>query len=169
MRNPEQAAALMEELRRLGVRLAMDDFGIGYSSIGHLKRFPIDSLKLDRTFVRDLPEDANDVAITRAVIAMAHALSIRVIAEGVERQAQLDLLRAEGCDEFQGYLCQPPLTEAELLRFMRSTGAFAASGAGRVPVPPPRVPRRAEDRPPSIVRLVRAGEAETVVPFPRGR
>jgi EAL domain-containing protein (putative c-di-GMP-specific phosphodiesterase class I) len=169
MRNPEQAATLMEELRRLGVRLAMDDFGIGYSSIGHLKRFPIDSLKIDRTFVRDLPDDANDAAITRAVIAMAHALSIRVIAEGVERQAQLDLLRAEGCDEFQGYLCQPPLTEAELVRFVRSTGAFAASGAGRVPVPPPRVPRRAEDRPPSIVRLVRAGESETVVPFPRGR
>ena len=129
MQNPEQAVVLMEEMRRLGARLAMDDFGVGYSSIGHLKRFPIDSLKLDRTFVRDLPDDLNDVAITRAVIAMAHTLRIGVIAEGVERQAQLDLLREEGCDEYQGYLCQPPLALAELVPFVRSTGTFAATVA----------------------------------------
>ena len=164
MQNPEQAVTLMHEFGRLGVRLAMDDFGIGYSSIGHLKRFPIDSLKLDRTFVRDLPDDPNDVAITRAVIAMAHALSIRVIAEGVEQQAQLELLRGEGCDEFQGYLCQPPLTEAELIRFVRTSGAFAASDADHAP--PPRVPQRVEDRSAGNVRKLRAGD--TVVPFTRG-
>ena len=164
MQNPEQAVTLMHEFGRLGVRLAMDDFGIGYSSIGHLKRFPIDSLKLDRTFVRDLPDDPNDVAITRAVIAMAHALSIRVIAEGVEQQAQLELLRSEGCDEFQGYLCQPPLTEAELIRFVRASGAFAASGADQAP--PLRVPQRVEDRAAGNVRKLRAGD--TVVPFTRG-
>ena len=170
MQNPEQAVTLMDELRRLGVRLAMDDFGIGYSSIGHLKRFPIDSLKLDRTFVRDLPDDQNDVAITRAVIAMAHALSIRVVAEGVEQQAQLDLLRTESCDEFQGYFCQPPLTEGELVRFVRASGTFAASGAGQVPVPrAPRVPQRVEDRPGANVRSLRGGDGgETVVPFTRG-
>jgi diguanylate cyclase (GGDEF)-like protein len=121
MQNPEQAVALMDELRQLGVRLTMDDFGIGHSSIGCLKQFPIDSLKLDRTFVRDLPHDINDVAITRAVIAMAHTLHIGVVAEGVEEQAQLDFLRAEGCDQYQGYLCQPPLTETELVRFIRSS------------------------------------------------
>jgi diguanylate cyclase (GGDEF)-like protein len=131
MQNPEQAVTLMQGLRWLGVRLAMDDFGVGYSSIGQLKRFPVDSLKLDRTFVRDLPDDLYDVAITRAVIAMAHALNIVVIAEGVEREAQLDLLRREGCDEYQGYLCQPPLTESQLIRFVRQhhagTGVAAES------------------------------------------
>jgi diguanylate cyclase (GGDEF)-like protein len=123
MQNPEQAVVLMEGLRRRGVRLAMDDFGVGYSSIGHLKRFPVGSLKLDRTFVRDLPADPDDIAITRAVIAMAHALGITVVAEGVERSAQLVLLRNEGCDHFQGYLCRPPLDEAELIRFVRQTVA----------------------------------------------
>ena len=142
MQNPEQAVTLMEEMRRLGVRLAMDDFGIGYSSIGHLKHFPIDSLKLDRTFVRDLPDDINDVAITRAVIAMAHTLGINVVAEGVEREAQLELLRAEGCDEYQGYLCQAPLALAELVPFVRGSGSFAMSGAGSVPMPRPRRLRR---------------------------
>ncbi len=125
MQNPEQAVVLMDGLRRLGVRLTMDDFGVGYSSIGHLKRFPVDSLKLDRTFVRDLPNDADDVAITRAVIAMAHALGITVIAEGVERREQLELLGKEGCDQFQGYLCRPPLDEAELIRFVRQTTAHS--------------------------------------------
>jgi len=167
MQNPEQAVTLMDELRRLGVRLAMDDFGIGYSSIGHLKRFPIDSLKLDRTFVRDLPDDMNDVAITRAVIAMAHALSILVVAEGVEHEAQLDLLRTEGCDEYQGYFCQPPLTESELVRYVRASGSFATSGAGNVPVPrPPRVPQRVEDRADATTR--RVADGDTVIPFPRG-
>ena len=79
---------------------------------------PIDQLKVDRTFVRDLPHNGDDVAITRAVIAMAHSLKMSVVAEGVEHQHQFDLLRAEGCDEFQGYFCQPPLEEAELMRFL---------------------------------------------------
>jgi diguanylate cyclase (GGDEF)-like protein len=169
MQNPDQAAALMGEMRRLGVRLAMDDFGIGYSSIGQLKRFPIDSLKLDRTFVRDLPEDINDVAITRAVIAMAHTLRIGVIAEGVERQAQLDLLRAEGCDEYQGYLCQPPLGLAELVPFVRGSGSFATSGAGSVPMPRlSSSPLYPAGRPADAVRAVRIGDGDTVVPFKRG-
>ena len=168
MQNPEQAVTLMEEMRRLGVRLAMDDFGIGYSSIGHLKHFPIDSLKLDRTFVRDLPEDINDVAITRAVIAMAHTLGINVIAEGVEREAQLELLRAEGCDEYQGYLCQAPLALAELVPYVRGSGSFAMSGAGSVPMPRPSlVPLRAEGRRAEGTKAT-SGDANTVVPFKRG-
>jgi EAL domain-containing protein (putative c-di-GMP-specific phosphodiesterase class I) len=119
MQDPEQAVKLMENLRAMGVRLTIDDFGTGYSSLGYLKRFPINSLKVDRSFVRDLPHSTDDIAITRAVIAMAHSLQMNVIAEGVELKEQFDALRNEGCDEFQGYLCRPPLIEDELIRFVR--------------------------------------------------
>jgi len=118
MKDPERAVKVMEALRAMGVRLSIDDFGTGHSSLGYLKRFPINQLKVDRTFVRDLPHNGDDVAITRAVIAMAHSLKMSVVAEGVEHQHQFDLLRAEGCDEFQGYFCRPPLEEAELMRFL---------------------------------------------------
>jgi diguanylate cyclase (GGDEF)-like protein len=118
MKDPERAVAIMEALRRMGVRLSIDDFGTGHSSLGYLKRFPINQLKVDRTFVRDLPHNSDDIAITRAVIAMAHSLKMSVVAEGVEHQQQFDLLRAEGCDEFQGFYCRPPLEEAELMRFL---------------------------------------------------
>jgi len=171
MQNPEQAVTLMDEMRRLGVRLAMDDFGTGYSSIGHLKRFPIDSLKLDRSFVRDLPDDINDVAITRAVIAMAHTLNINVVAEGVEREAQLELLRAEGCDEYQGYLCQPPLALAELEPFVRGGGSVAIGGVRSVmPRPAALVPLRSEGGASAQARIPLAdGDEGTIVPFKRGR
>src|SRR5262245_3005915 len=123
MHDPEQAVQLMHNLRAMGVRLTIDDFGTGYSSLGYLKRFPINSLKVDRSFVRDLPHSADDIAITRAVIAMAHSLQMNVIAEGVELKEQLDVLRSEGCDEFQGYLCRPPLVEEELIQFIRQSEA----------------------------------------------
>jgi diguanylate cyclase (GGDEF)-like protein len=123
MQEPEQAVKLMESFRRMGVRITIDDFGTGYSSLSYLKRFPIDSLKVDKSFVRDLPHSSDDVAITRAVIAMAHSLQMNVVAEGVEHRAQFDVLHAEGCDEFQGYLCRPPLPEEELMRFIREDGA----------------------------------------------
>jgi EAL domain-containing protein (putative c-di-GMP-specific phosphodiesterase class I) len=123
MRNPTHAASVMQAIRAMGIRITLDDFGTGYSSLGYLKRFPIDCLKLDRSFVADLPHDINDVAITRAVIAMAHTLSIGVIAEGVENEEQLQLLRSEGCDEYQAYLCQPALEEPELIRFLRARAA----------------------------------------------
>jgi diguanylate cyclase (GGDEF)-like protein len=126
MHDPEQAVQLMHNLRAMGVRLTIDDFGTGYSSLGYLKRFPINSLKVDRSFVRDLPHSTDDIAITRAVIAMAHSLQMNVIAEGVELKEQLDVLRKEGCDEFQGYLCRPPLIEEDLIRFVRErTASFA--------------------------------------------
>ena len=123
MRDPERAVAIMQQLRAMGVRLSIDDFGTGHSSLGYLKRFPIDRLKVDRSFVRDLPHNGDDLAITRAVIAMAHSLRMSVVAEGVEHQQQFDLLRQEGCDEFQGYYCRPPLEEAELLRFLHEERA----------------------------------------------
>ena len=118
MKDPDRAVTIMEALRRMGVRLAIDDFGTGHSSLGYLKRFPVDRLKVDRSFVRDLPHNGDDVAITRAVIAMAHSLRMTVVAEGVEHQHQFEMLRDEGCDEFQGWYCRPALEEAELLRFV---------------------------------------------------
>jgi EAL domain-containing protein (putative c-di-GMP-specific phosphodiesterase class I) len=115
----------------MGMHLAIDDFGMGHSSLGYLKRFPVDSLKIDRTFVKDLPHDRDDVAITRAIIAMAHSLQVGVVAEGVERRDQFEVLRAEGCDQFQGFLCQPALREEDLVRFLEQKGAGTRTGVRR--------------------------------------
>jgi diguanylate cyclase (GGDEF)-like protein len=131
MKDPDRAVGVMGALRAMGVRLSIDDFGTGHSSLGYLKRFPVNQLKVDRTFVRDLPHNGDDVAITRAVIAMAHSLRLSVVAEGVEHQSQFDLLRAEGCDEFQGYYCRPALEEAELMRFLAEERASRGLGAAR--------------------------------------
>ena len=103
MRNPDESASLLHQLRALGVTVVIDDFGTGYSSLSYLTRFPIDKIKIDRSFVRDLSTDAADAAIINAIIAMAHSLNIRVIAEGVENQAQQAYLRDRGCDEAQGF------------------------------------------------------------------
>ncbi|HXS51673.1 MAG TPA: EAL domain-containing protein [Usitatibacter sp.] len=125
MKDPDRAVGVMEQLRAMGVRLSIDDFGTGHSSLGYLKRFPIDRLKVDRSFVRELPHNGDDAAITRAVIALAHSLKMTVVAEGVEDEQQFELLREQGCDEFQGYFCRPPLPEAELLRFLaEERGSF---------------------------------------------
>jgi diguanylate cyclase (GGDEF)-like protein len=127
MQDPDKVVMKLETLRRMGIRLAIDDFGTGYSSLGYLKRFPINNLKVDRSFVRDLAHSSDDVAITRAVIAMAHSLGMNVIAEGVELKEQFDVLREEGCDEFQGWLCRPALAEEDLLHFIRETVTSVAA------------------------------------------
>jgi diguanylate cyclase (GGDEF)-like protein len=114
MSHGEGAAAVLESLKTLGVQIAMDDFGTGYSSLGYLKRFPIDSIKVDRSFVRDIATDSDDRKITRAIIAMAHSMSLTVIAEGVETAEQLKFLQAQRCDAVQGYLLYRPLPEAEV-------------------------------------------------------
>lgn len=106
--------AMLNKLRKLGVGLSLDDFGTGYSSLSYLKRFPIDELKIDRAFVMDLENNRDDAAIVQAIITMAHSLRLRVVAEGVETQPQLEQLRAMGCDIIQGYLISKPVPAAEM-------------------------------------------------------
>jgi len=112
MQDIEEKAALLKRLGALGVHMSIDDFGTGYSSLAYLKALPVDSIKIDSSFVRDIHSDPDDEAIIRAIIAMAHSLGLSVVAEGVETQAQLATLRELGCDEYQGHFAAPALTAA---------------------------------------------------------
>jgi len=118
MRNPAQAAARLQELRDLGVSLAIDDFGTGYSSLSYLRTFPLSTLKIDRSFVMDLPADEDAAALTAGIIGLAHRLRMKVVAEGVETLEQLGYLRANGCDEIQGYYLSKPISAEEMSRFL---------------------------------------------------
>ncbi|MGH8183931.1 MAG: EAL domain-containing protein [Rhodanobacteraceae bacterium] len=118
MANAEQSVRLLGELKSIGARLAIDDFGTGYSSLAYLKRLPIDTLKIDQEFVGDITTDPDDAAITSTIITMAHSLQLKVVAEGVETAEQLAFLRAQGCDEIQGYWVSRPLTAAACLEFL---------------------------------------------------
>jgi diguanylate cyclase (GGDEF)-like protein/PAS domain S-box-containing protein len=118
MQNAEATIATLRELKALGVRVSIDDFGIGYSSLSYLKRLPIDTLKIDQSFVRDITTDPDDAAIATAVIALAHTLKLRVVAEGVETEEQLAFLTARSCDRMQGYLFSHPLPPEECTAFL---------------------------------------------------
>jgi len=118
MGNLEASLRIMEELTAMGVHLAIDDFGTGYSSLGHLKRFPITRLKIDKSFVREIASNPNDAAIASAVIALAHTMSLEVIAEGIETGEQLEVLRRLGCEQGQGYLFSRPQPPALLSSFL---------------------------------------------------
>lgn len=120
MHNVDEVLSTLRDLKSIGVNISLDDFGTGYSSLSYLKRFPIDKLKIDRTFVRDIITNPEDAAIARAVIAMAHSLDMRVVAEGVETAEQLDFLRANHCDMFQGFFYARPLSANESTDLLRS-------------------------------------------------
>ncbi|GAB1107965.1 MAG: hypothetical protein Sw2PiMacB_22860 [Shewanella algae] len=113
MQQPLESVEILNQLKGLGLSLAVDDFGTGYSSLAYLKRFPLNTLKIDREFVRDITKDPDDAAITSAIIVLAHSLELQVVAEGVETQAQLNFLAAQGCDQAQGFLLGRPMTEAQ--------------------------------------------------------
>lgn len=119
MEDPQNTFDILRALKEMGVRLAIDDFGTGYSNLNYLKRFPVDKLKLDQSFVRELISDPDDLSISRAVIAMAHSLRLRVIAEGVETEGQLALLAKNGCDEIQGYLFSRPVDASTCASMLR--------------------------------------------------
>jgi EAL domain-containing protein (putative c-di-GMP-specific phosphodiesterase class I) len=119
MENPERAIGQLQALRNLGIQLAIDDFGTGYSSLAYLKRLPIQVLKLDRTFVRDIETDPSDAEISAATLALAHNLGLKVIGEGVETEAQRDYLIAHQCDFLQGFLFSKPLPADDALKFIR--------------------------------------------------
>lgn len=120
MGSPEQAIQTLRQLKSMGISLSIDDFGTGYSSLGYLKRFPLDHIKIDRSFIKDIPEDNDDATITKTIIAMAHNLRLKVIAEGVETEAQMNFLREYGCDEMQGYYFSRPLPGNEFTALLRS-------------------------------------------------
>lgn len=119
MQNPEQAVRVLKQVSVLGIKLAIDDFGTGYSSLAYLKRLPVDKLKIDQSFVREIPGDEEDVAIVEAIIALSKSLHLDIIAEGVETQAQKEFLTANGCEQIQGYLYGRPMRAEDMDQMLR--------------------------------------------------
>jgi EAL domain-containing protein (putative c-di-GMP-specific phosphodiesterase class I) len=124
MKDLAGSVARMHDLKALGVGLAVDDFGTGYSSLSALKRFPLSRLKIDRSFITDIPHDADDMAITSAIISLAQKLGLKVIAEGVETEEQAGFLIESGCDEIQGYLFSRPVAEGQFTATLQKTGSI---------------------------------------------
>jgi diguanylate cyclase (GGDEF)-like protein/PAS domain S-box-containing protein len=132
MQNAELSISTLWDLKNLGVRLSMDDFGTGYSSLNYLKRFPIDRIKIDQSFVRDVTSDPDDAAIAAAMIALAHSLQLTVVAEGVETESQLAFIREQQCDEMQGFLFSPPVPAERFEELLRENQrALAPMGKKR--------------------------------------
>jgi len=121
MSNQDHAEIVLNQLKALGFHLTMDDFGTGYSSLAYLKRFPFDSVKIDQSFVRGIPANRDDCAIVEAIVAMAHSLELKVVAEGVETQEQSEFLRNLGCDQIQGYVFSKPIPSAEIVGLLYKT------------------------------------------------
>ena len=132
MHDADQFIAMLNQLNDLGVQISIDDFGTGYSSLSYLKRFPVDRLKVDRSFVQDIATDVDDATIVRTVIALGHNLGLKVVAEGVETEQQLEFLRANHCDELQGYYFGMPLPVDEFAEMLRTTDTL------RKPLPSPK-------------------------------
>ncbi|HRK57854.1 MAG TPA: EAL domain-containing protein, partial [Burkholderiaceae bacterium] len=121
MEDPERALSVLQELHRMGVRLSIDDFGTGFSSLAYLKKLPVDEIKIDRTFVHRMIDDADDRVIVRSTIELAHSLGLKVVAEGVESEQCLDVLRSMGCDIAQGYYFSPGMRRVELERWLQTS------------------------------------------------
>ena len=117
--NVEQTVSMLEKLRELGVSIVVDDFGTGYSSLSYLRRFPVQKLKIDKEFVDNLPDDKEDSALARAIIAMGHSLNMLVVAEGVETVEQLEFLHSIKCDFIQGYYYSKPLPPDDFKAFLK--------------------------------------------------
>jgi EAL domain-containing protein (putative c-di-GMP-specific phosphodiesterase class I) len=126
MQNPEQSTRTLYDLKKLGIRISLDDFGTGHSSLAYLKRFPIDTLKIDQSFVRDITSDPDTAAIVTAIIAMAHSLRLKVIAEGVEFTEQANFLKRYACDQMQGFLIKPPVPASEFTELIAQTEEASA-------------------------------------------
>jgi diguanylate cyclase (GGDEF)-like protein/PAS domain S-box-containing protein len=140
MTDLDRAKAMLREVDELGVRLAIDDFGTGYSSLSQLRCFPLDALKIDKSFVKDLPEHEDASAITLAIISMAHSLGTRVVAEGVETEAQFAFLKEHGCDEVQGYLFSPPVPALQFVQCFEPRGLLVSRSlpaGNEAPLPTP--------------------------------
>ncbi|HKN18697.1 MAG TPA: EAL domain-containing protein, partial [Dissulfurispiraceae bacterium] len=118
MRNPEEAIQTLKELKEMGIRIAVDDFGTGYSSLSYLKQLPLDCLKIDRSFIKNVSSNVNDATIVRTIIAMAHSMNMEVIAEGVETERQSVFLQEHGCDAMQGFLFYRPLPAEDISKLI---------------------------------------------------
>jgi diguanylate cyclase len=119
MKNPHRSYAILEEIHALGITIALDDFGTGYSSLNQLNKYPIDLIKIDKSFIDEIPEKEDDTVVTKSIIALAKSLQIPVLAEGVETEAQREFLQSEGCDFAQGYLISRPLNESSLFNYLK--------------------------------------------------
>jgi predicted signal transduction protein with EAL and GGDEF domain len=128
MGDADRSAVVLSELKALGVRLDIDDFGTGYSSLAYLKRFPVDIIKVDQSFVKDVPHDLDDSAIVKGIIALAHSLRLEVVAEGVESESQLNFLRDLSCDMMQGYYFSRPMPAEQFARFVMEQAALRMIG-----------------------------------------
>ncbi|RFD25649.1 diguanylate phosphodiesterase [Pseudomonas sp. GL93] len=158
MGNISSTLALLRQIRALGVSLAIDDFGTGYSSLAYLKRLPLNTLKIDRSFIQDIPKSTADSEIVQAIIGMAHTLHLQVVTEGVETQAQFELLLKHGCDYIQGYLLSPAVPFEDIIGVMQGIAMrnplYPLSVEGNDP-PQPKDPAPGRIGPPSIVRPIR--------------
>jgi EAL domain-containing protein (putative c-di-GMP-specific phosphodiesterase class I) len=134
MQNSQQQLGALQALRNLGSRILIDDFGTGYSSLSYLKHLPIDTLKIDRAFVRDMVANGNDAAIVRAIVGVAKSLGLMLVAEGIESEEQLDCLRKLGCESGQGFLVSPPVSAAtcrDILWKLRTARTSTTAEASR--------------------------------------
>jgi EAL domain-containing protein (putative c-di-GMP-specific phosphodiesterase class I) len=127
MSDPEESVTILEQLSRMGVVVSVDDFGTGYSSMSYLRRFPIDKLKIDRGFIAELISRADDASIVRAIVSLAHSLHLKVVAEGVETEEQLSLLKSLGCDQYQGFCFSPAVPAPQFATLLRESQLTAAA------------------------------------------